>query len=70
MGQKSGKVVRLVRAKGFGFVKDDVTGREYFLHRSDTQDFDSLKEQDTVTFDVNPDSPKGPRAMNIAASAS
>lgn len=59
-----GKVKRIVRDKGFGFIKTDET--EYFFHRSQVEDgqFDRLQEGASVEFDIG-DSPKGPRAENV-----
>ena len=53
-------------AKGFGFItKED--GGDVFVHFSDIQasGFKSLAEGQEVTFDVV-DSPKGPKAANVA----
>lgn len=65
--QHSGIVKRLVRDKGFGFVRDD-HGTEYFFHRSAVAHtrggFESLNENDPVTFEEE-QSAKGPRATNI-----
>ena len=62
----TGKVKRVVRERGFGFIAD-TDGRELFFHRSslvDTQ-FDALKEEEGVEFEVE-NSDKGPRAINIS----
>ena len=61
----TGKVKKLVRDRGFGFI-DDTDGREVFFHQSSLVDvkFDALSEDQKVTFDVEK-SPKGPRAINI-----
>ena len=60
-----GTVKRLVRDRGFGFIRDD-GGQEWFFHRSAVQDggYDTLAEGQRVTFEEEP-SPKGPRAANI-----
>jgi CspA family cold shock protein len=61
----TGKIKKLVRERGFGFISD-TDGREVFFHQSsllDTQ-FDSLKEEQDVEFEVEK-SPKGPRAINV-----
>ena len=61
----TGKVKKVVRERGFGFISD-TDGREVFFHQSsltDTQ-FDAVKEEDNVEFEIE-DSPKGPRAVNV-----
>ena len=61
----SGKIKRLIRDRGFGFISD-TDGREIFFHQSSIIDaqFDTLKEEQEVEFEVE-DSPKGPRAINV-----
>jgi CspA family cold shock protein len=60
-----GKIKKLVRERGFGFISD-TDGRELFFHRSGLVDlkFDALTEDQAVEFDVET-SPKGPRAINV-----
>jgi len=61
----NGKIKKLVRDRGFGFISD-VDGRELFFHQTsliDTQ-FDVIKEDQSVEFEVEK-SPKGPRAINV-----
>ncbi len=62
-----GKIKKLVRERGFGFISDD-DGRELFFHQSALVGltFESLTESQEVTFEVE-SSPKGPRAVNIQA---
>lgn len=58
---------RLVRDRGFGFIRNDADGSELFFHRSAVQgSFDTLKEGDAVRFDVG-SGPKGPRAESVQA---
>ena len=61
----NGTIKRLVRDRGFGFIRDD-GGQEWFFHRSAVEagSFDQLNEGQRVTFDEEP-SQKGPRAGNI-----
>lgn len=61
----SGTIKRIIRDKGFGFIGSG-DGNEYFFHQSACVDtpFDSLREGQTVTFDVGR-GPKGPRAENV-----
>jgi CspA family cold shock protein len=59
-----GTIKRLVRDRGFGFIRDD-RGQEWFFHRSSVQgSFDQLNEGQRVSFDEEP-SAKGPRAGNV-----
>jgi CspA family cold shock protein len=62
----SGKIKKVVRERGFGFISDN-DGREVFFHQSGlvNAQFDSLKEEDKVEFEIE-DSPKGPRAVSIS----
>ncbi|MBL7859343.1 MAG: cold shock domain-containing protein [Cyclobacteriaceae bacterium] len=50
-------------AKGFGFIKETASGKDYFVHISGLL-VDSLRENDKVTFDVQ-DGKKGPNAVNV-----
>ncbi len=60
----TGTIKRLVRDRGFGFIRDD-GGQEWFFHRSSVQgNFDQLNEGQRVQFDEEP-SAKGPRAGNV-----
>jgi cold shock protein len=60
-----GTIKRLVRDRGFGFIRDE-GGQEWFFHRSavEAPSFDTLNEGQRVSFDEEP-SAKGPRAGNI-----
>lgn len=61
----TGKIKKLVRERGFGFISDS-DGRELFFHQSSIIDaqFDALSEEQEVEFEVEK-SPKGPRAVNV-----
>jgi len=61
----TGVVVRMVRDKGFGFIKQDNSDIERFFHRSDAPDFDQLVEKRTRVSFVEADGAKGPRASNV-----
>jgi CspA family cold shock protein len=63
----TGKIKKLVRERGFGFISD-TDGRELFFHQSGLVDlkFDSLNEEQAVTFEVE-SSDKGPRAVSVRA---
>lgn len=60
-----GKIDKIVRDRGFGFI-DDTDGRKVFFHQSSLVGitFDALKGNEEVEFDVE-NSPKGPRAVNL-----
>ena len=61
----TGKIKKVIRERGFGFISD-TDGREVFFHQNSLIDvqFDALKEEGKVEFEIE-DSPKGPRAINI-----
>lgn len=65
-----GTVTRLVKDRGFGFIRDDDGGKEYFFHytavkREPGFAFDSMQEGKTrVEFEVG-QSEKGLRAENV-----
>lgn len=51
--------------KGFGFIQAEGQEKDLFFHMSEVEgDFDSLKEGQAVTFEVQ-DGPKGPSAVNV-----
>jgi CspA family cold shock protein len=62
-----GKIKKLVRERGFGFVRGD-DGREVFFHRSGLgpADYDALSEGDIVEYVVQ-EGPRGARAENVRA---
>jgi CspA family cold shock protein len=49
-------------SKRFGFIKDESTGKEYFVHSSGLTD--KVKENDLVTFDLI-EGKKGLNAVNV-----
>ena len=61
----NGTIRRLVRDRGFGFIKSG-DRQDIFFHRSELQGvaFDSLKEGQSVEFEKG-EGPKGPKAVNI-----
>jgi CspA family cold shock protein len=66
----TGTVKKVVADRGFGFITAD-DGKEYFFHRSGLEssvDFDRLMGGEKVEFEVE-NSPKGPRAACVRASA-
>lgn len=60
-----GKIKKLVRDRGFGFISD-TDGREVFFHQSSLVEtnFAGLTEDQSVEFEVEK-SDKGPRAVSI-----
>jgi cold shock protein len=58
-----GKVKFFNETKGFGFIKDDATGTEYFVHITGVKE-DTLKENDEVSFDLV-EGKKGLNAVNV-----
>ena len=59
---KTGKVKFFNEAKGFGFILEDETGKEIFVHHSGL--VDKVKENDSVTYDVI-EGKKGMNAVNV-----
>jgi len=49
-------------SKGFGFIKDSASDKEYFVHVSGLND--EIRENDEVTFDLQ-DGKKGLNAVNV-----
>ncbi len=59
---KTGTVKFFNESKGFGFIKDDASGKEYFVHVSGLED--QIKENDSVTFELK-EGKKGLNAVNV-----
>lgn len=57
-----GKVKFFNDAKGYGFIKDEDSGKEYFVHVSGL--IDEIKEDDDVTYDLQ-EGRKGLNAVNV-----
>jgi len=49
-------------AKGFGFIKDNESSKEYFVHSTGVKE--SIRENDAVTFDLE-EGKKGLNAVNV-----
>jgi len=64
----TGTIKKLVADRGFGFITAD-DGKDYFFHRSGVEDFDRLRGNEKVEFDIE-SSPKGPRANRVRVSDS
>lgn len=64
MSASTGTVARLIKDKGFGFIRTE-DGEELFFHRSECKDgFETMNEGDKVEF-RRESSPKGPRANSV-----
>ena len=61
----TGTVKFFNNSKGFGFIKDDASDKEYFVHVSGLKD--QVKENDKVTFDLQ-EGKKGLNAVNVKLS--
>jgi CspA family cold shock protein len=62
-----GPIIRIVRDRGFGFVRTD-NGAEIFIHHSTLPRgvFDSLQEGQEIEFDIENDARgRGERAVNV-----
>ena len=61
----TGKIKKLVRDRGFGFISD-TDGKEVFFHQTSLVEttFDALNEDQSVEFEVEK-SDKGPRAVSV-----
>lgn len=59
---KTGKVKFFNNTKGFGFIIDDETQEEYFVHVTGL--VDEVKENDEVSFELK-DGRKGLNAVNV-----
>jgi len=60
---KKGKVKFFNNSKGFGFINDNETGKDVFVHSSGLRD--NIGEGDEVSFDIT-DGQKGPSAINVS----
>ncbi|MFN8298299.1 MAG: cold shock domain-containing protein [Chitinophagales bacterium] len=60
---QQGNVKFFNETKGFGFIKEAETGKEYFVHVSGLNN--KIKEGDAVTFEVR-EGKKGPNAVNVS----
>ncbi|MBN1597799.1 MAG: cold shock domain-containing protein [Bacteroidales bacterium] len=59
---KTGKVKFFNESKGFGFIKDNETNEEHFVHVSGL--IDKITEDDEVTFELK-QGKKGLNAVNV-----
>lgn len=65
-----GRIVKLFKDKGYGFIRSDDSAKDLFFHRSAIKEksFDLLEINDQVDFDFG-ESAKGPRAENVVPAA-
>lgn len=61
----TGTVKFFNETKGFGFIKEDESGKEYFVHVTGL--VDKIKENDNVTFEIK-EGKKGLNAVNVKLS--
>jgi CspA family cold shock protein len=59
---KTGKVKFFNQSKGFGFIKDNESDKEFFVHISGL--VDQINENDEVTFELQ-EGRKGLNAVNV-----
>ena len=59
---KNGTVKFFNHTKGFGFIKEENTGKEYFVHATGL--IDEIRDNDEVVFEMQ-ESPKGLNAINV-----
>ena len=59
---KKGTVKFYNESKGFGFIKDTESSKEYFVHSTGLKD--NIGENDEVTFDLE-EGKKGLNAVNV-----
>ena len=59
---KKGKVKFFNKLKGFGFITDDETGKDIFVHSSGLKD--QVQDGDDVTFEMG-EGKKGPMAVDV-----
>lgn len=59
---KNGVVKFFNTQKGFGFIKEEGSGQEIFVHVTGLKD--QIRENDNVVFEVQ-DGKKGPNAVNV-----
>jgi CspA family cold shock protein len=51
------------KTKGYGFIKEAETDKEWFVHVSGL--VDKIADNDNVEFEIDPNGKKGPCAVNV-----
>jgi CspA family cold shock protein len=59
---KTGTVKFFNEDKGFGFINDEESNKDVFVHKSALTE--RIRENDHVSFEIE-DTPKGPSAINV-----
>ncbi|MBS3104795.1 cold shock domain-containing protein [Candidatus Woesearchaeota archaeon] len=54
--------------KGFGFIAGE-DGKEYFVHKTGLNEGVTLRDNDSVTFDIG-EGDRGPKAVNVSKGGS
>ena len=62
---KKGTVKFYNETKGYGFIKEDQTGKEIFVHATGLKDNVSLNADDAVTYEET-EGKKGLNAINVS----
>lgn len=62
---KTGKVKFFNTDKGFGFINENDSGTDIFVHKTGL--IDNIREDDNVSFEIE-DGPKGKNAINVEIS--
>lgn len=60
----TGKVKFFNESKGFGFIIEDETNKEFFVHITEVKNADSLQEDNKVEFEIA-ESDKGLNAVEV-----
>ncbi|MFK7798725.1 MAG: cold-shock protein [Aureispira sp.] len=63
MPTNTGTVKFFNEEKGYGFIKDDASNKDYFVHANGL--LDDITKDDRVSFDLE-DGRKGPNAVEVA----
>ena len=61
---KKGKVKFFNESKGFGFIIEETSGEDYFVHASDLIDTDTINTDEEVTFEIE-ETNRGFKATNV-----
>lgn len=51
--------------KGFGFISDNESDKEYFVHITNINEGTKITKEDLVSFDLE-ESDRGPKAVNVS----